>query len=247
MPADAHRKDDFISYPTDRVVGTIADPDSARRVIEALGDGGFSPGDIDVLHGEHDLHRLDPTGEEHGLLARFQRILIRTAGPAEEYRHLKHHVDDVRAGRFVIMVFARDRRRRDLAGAILKAHGAQYLGFYGRFAYEALDDAKAPQQVEVHPDLPIGQTYEEDVEGEVTRVGFEAEAGAHVSHAGRAGAMLRATATAIRPGLFMLSWQDAGPTTVIHVDDVEAGTVHAITVQADGTLRQATGTLRRVS
>ena len=38
---------------------------------------------------EKDLHRLDPTGAEHGFIARFQRTLIRAAGPAEEFMHLK--------------------------------------------------------------------------------------------------------------------------------------------------------------
>ncbi len=245
MQRDAHRKDDFISYPTDRVVGTIADPDNARRVIEALGDAGFNRGDIDVLHGEHDLHRLDPTGQEHGLLARFQRTLIRTAGNAEEYRHLKHHIDDVRAGRFVIMVLA-PGRKRDVAGGIMNSHGAEYIGFYGRWAYQALDVAKAPHG-DARRDLPVLHTYEEDVDGEVTRVGFETETAARVAHTSRGDATVRAQVTTIRPGVFMLSWQDAGPTTVIHVDDVDAGSVHSITVQADGTLRHATGTLRRVS
>ena len=52
--------------------------------------------DIDILHGDEDIQRLDPTGEEHGFLAQFQRTLLRLAGPAEEYTHLRHHVEDVR-------------------------------------------------------------------------------------------------------------------------------------------------------
>jgi hypothetical protein len=76
---------DFIPYPSERVVGTIADAKNARAAIEALLSEGFEDSDIDILRGEDDLHRLDPTGSEHGFLARFQRTLIRALGPAEEF------------------------------------------------------------------------------------------------------------------------------------------------------------------
>ena len=79
-----NRNDAFIPYPTDRVVGTIGDAKDVRAAIEALSQAGFTRDEIDVLHDEDDLNRLDPTGAEHGFLARFQRTLIRTAGPVEE-------------------------------------------------------------------------------------------------------------------------------------------------------------------
>ena len=90
---------EFIPYPTNRVVGTIADAAGAHAAIEALLQAGFDRQDIDILHGEAGVDRLDPTGAEHGFLAQFQRTLIRIAGPAEEFKHLRHHIDDVRAGR----------------------------------------------------------------------------------------------------------------------------------------------------
>ena len=99
--------------------------------------------DIDILHGEKDLHRLDPTGAEHGFLAQFQRTLIRIAGPAEEFKHLSHHIDDVRAGRFVIMVLAKERQKRDVAADILNSHGAEFVGFYGRWAWQSMEAGPA--------------------------------------------------------------------------------------------------------
>lgn len=128
---------DFIPYPTDRVVGTIDDPGDARTAIDTLLQAGFTRDDIDVLHGEAGLERLDPAGTDHGFLARFQRTLIRAAGPAEEYKHLMRHVDDVRAGRFVVMVLAKEAAERGLAAQILSSHGAEFIGFYGRWAYRA--------------------------------------------------------------------------------------------------------------
>jgi ketosteroid isomerase-like protein len=136
-PDNRNSNDAFIPYPTDRVVGTIDDEKDIRTAIEALSQAGFARGEIDVLHGEDDLRRLDPTGAEHGFLARFQRTLIRTAGPVEEYKHLSRHIEDVRAGRFVIMVLAKQPSQRRTAAEILSSHGAGFIGFYGRWAYQA--------------------------------------------------------------------------------------------------------------
>ena len=138
MDAKTHHEGNFISYPTNRVVGTIADAESARSAIEALLQAGVDREDIDILHGEEDLRRLDPSGASHGFLAQFQRTLIRLAGPVEESAHLRHHVEDVRAGRFVIMVLAKGQDRRDLVAGILNAHGAEFMGFYGRWAWASM-------------------------------------------------------------------------------------------------------------
>lgn len=133
----ADNQNTFLAYPTDRVVGTIGEDGDVRAAIEALLEAGFTHDDIDVLHGEGGLARLDPTGADHGFLARFHRTLIRAAGPAEEYRHLKRHVEDVREGRFVVMVLAKQPAQREQAAQILSAHGAEFIGFYGRWAYQA--------------------------------------------------------------------------------------------------------------
>ena len=134
--ASADRKD-FITYPTNRVVGTLQDATKARAAIDALLRAGFSRDDVDILHGEQDLHRLDPTGVEHGFLAQFQRTLIRTFD-LEEFKHLSHHVEDVRAGRFVLMVLTKRRAQRIIAADVLHQHGAEFVGFHGRWAWTDL-------------------------------------------------------------------------------------------------------------
>jgi len=140
----------FIAYPTNRVVGTIGDDDKAKEVISALLRAGFEREDVDLLHDEKDLHRLDPTGTAHGFLAQFQRTLIR-ALDLEEFKHLTHHVADVRAGRFVIMVLAKRRAQRIVAADILHRYGAEFVEFYGRWACEELP-ATAPRSPE---DIPV--------------------------------------------------------------------------------------------
>jgi uncharacterized protein (TIGR02246 family) len=124
----------YIGYPTNRVVGTVGDADKAKEAIDALLRAGFNRDDIDILHGEEDLHRLDPTGAEHGFLTQFHRTMIRSFD-LEEFKHLTHHVEDVRAGRYVIMVVTRRREQRIVAGDILHQYGAEFVGFYGRWAW----------------------------------------------------------------------------------------------------------------
>lgn len=136
----------FIPYPTNRVVGTIADAAHADAAVAALVKAGFERQSIDALSGDEGLSRLDPAGTEHGVLERLQRSLIRTGSPAEEYRYLMHHVEDVRAGRVVIMALAPGREARTVAADILNAHDAEFVGFYGRWAWRGL----APSRT--HPD-----------------------------------------------------------------------------------------------
>jgi ketosteroid isomerase-like protein len=162
---DGDRNDNFIPYPTDRVVGTIDDPKHVRTAIVALLNAGFAREEIDVLHGEGGLDRLDPTGAEHGFLARFQRTLIRTAGPAEEYKHLRRHVEDVRAGRFVVMVLAKQAAERRTAAHILSAEGAEFIGFYGRWAYRAFDGGRTGPDVE-RAGSPVVQSTERRAESD---------------------------------------------------------------------------------
>jgi uncharacterized protein len=164
-PDNGDRIDDFISYPTNRVVGTIDDPQHTRTAIDALLQAGFARDEIDVLHGEGGLERLDPTGDQHGFRARFQRTLIRTVGPAEEYQHLKRHVEDVRAGRFVVMVLAKQAAARARAAQILSGEGAEFIGFYGRWAYHAFDGDRTGPEVE-QAGSPIAQSTGRGTDGD---------------------------------------------------------------------------------
>jgi uncharacterized protein (TIGR02246 family) len=161
MEATTPERQDFIRYPTNRVVGTIADAKNAHAAINALLQAGFDRQDIDILHGDEDVRRLDPTGEEHGFLAQFQRTLIRLAGPAEEYKSLRHHVEDVRAGRFVIMVLVKERDERMRAADILNAHGAEFVGFYGRWAWEGLATSAELSGRESRTNYPVAARPEQ--------------------------------------------------------------------------------------
>ena len=135
MPSvmSAERKD-FIGYPTNRVIGALRDAGNARDAIAALLRAGFKEECIDLLQGDAGLHRLDHTGAEHGFLAKFQRTVLRTL-ETEEFRDLTHLVEEVHAGRAVVMVLTKRREQRIVAGDILHQHGAEFVSFYGRWAW----------------------------------------------------------------------------------------------------------------
>ena len=234
---------DFIPYPTNRVVGTINDVGRVRAAIEALADAGFEPDEIDVLHGEGDLHRLDPTGQGHGFFARFQRTLIRTVGAVEEYEQLSGHVEDVRAGRFIVMVLARKPAQRALAAGILSSYGAESIAFHGRWAYQVFEGGHAGAQ----PGDPwqTGEAYELRADERVTRIRVESDTAAVVSDGHGASSGLRANVTRIAPEIVMLSWQDESGAPIVHVVDIARGIAHAVLREADGQLRHVTGTVHR--
>lgn len=226
---------DFIAYPTNRVVGTITDAAAARRAVDALAAAGFAPDAIDVLHGKQDLHRLDPTGEEHGLFARLQRALINAAS-GSEIKHLNYHVDDVRAGKSVLMVVAPDDRSRDRAAAILHTHGAEFVGFYGRWAYQSIPGGAATPAAQQH------QAYDIALDGATSRVRFEEGVATTLDSPGPPGVV-----TAIGPGLFLVSWPVGAGTATVHVVDVDAAIVYASFATPDGSPpRHVKGTISPV-
>jgi hypothetical protein len=212
--AHAHDHTAFIPYPTNRVVGTITNPDEARAAVDGLVAAGFNEDSIDVLHGEKDLHRLDPTGLEHGLFAVMQRTLIRGA-VGSEFRHLNHQVEDLRAGKCVVMVLARERKARDVAADILHLHGAEFVGFYGRWAYEALPGSYASHSA------PPGK-YDINIEQETIRIQIEPHATTVIGAAGTS----KAIATSIGEGLVLVSWVNADNTVHVHVVDSSDGIVY---------------------
>lgn len=249
MASDVVHADDFIAYPTNRVVGTIPDQARARAAIEALLQFGFAREDIEILQGEADLHRPPSAGAEHGFLAQFQRTLARKlAGEykhlrlGEEFEHLRHFVDDLRAGRTVIMVLAKRRERREAAVDILCAHGAKSVEFYGRWSWQPLE----PNQV--HDPVP-GRTYEAHLAGSATRIRLDSESQATIlgqSAGPAAGELAHLPVTQLRPRLLMLAWQEADRTSTVQIYDFESGAAHAIIGSADGRVQRASGTVRRV-
>lgn len=223
----------FIAYPTNRVAGTITDAREAQQAVEDLVAAGFEREAIDVLHGEQDLHRLDPSGGEHGIFAKLQRSLVRGAA-GSEFKHLTHHVEDVKAGRSVVMVLAREPRARDAAAEILYAHGAEFVGFYGRWAYESLRQ----QSSETAP--AKDRTYDITAGQETIRIRL-AQGMATVLGT----PTLPAVATSVGVNLWLVSWRRDG-TARVHVIDLDTGVAYTSLIAPDGVPTHVTGTVTLV-
>jgi hypothetical protein len=223
----------FIAYPTNRVAGTITDADAARKAVGNLVAAGFDRDAIDVLHGEQDLRRLDPSGGEHGLFAKLQRSLVRGVA-GSEFKHLTHHVEDVQAGRFVVMVLAREPRSRDVAADILHAHGAEFVGFYGRWAYESL-----PQDAS-EPSLPGGRTYDISAGTEAVRIRLTEGEATVVGPPSSS-----AIATPVGAGLWLVSWR-RNDAVIVHVIDVNIGVAYTSSTPSTGEPTHVKGTVTLV-
>jgi hypothetical protein len=223
----------FIAYPTNRVAGTISDKDEANKAVEKLVAAGFDREAIDVLHGEQDLRRLDPSGDEHGIFAKLQRSLVRGA-VGLEFKHLTHHVEDLQAGRFVVMVLAPERGSRDVAAEILYAHGAEFVGFYGRWVYESLPPESAGAASHV------GRTYDVNAGQETIRIRL-AEGVATVLGT----PSLPAVAPRVGAGLWLVSWR-RNETAMVHAIDVNTGVSHTSLTSANAEPMHIKGTVTLV-
>jgi hypothetical protein len=135
--SDARKDSELILYPTNKVIGIIDDADDCKAALNDLKAAGFTVDEIEVLSGKEDALRLDPTGEEHGPLARFARW-IQKAGDMEP-EHVRRHEQEVLAGHFGIGVSAKDPEAREKVRDILKAHNGHFINFYGQWAIEVME------------------------------------------------------------------------------------------------------------
>ncbi|MGH8930680.1 MAG: hypothetical protein ACRDZO_08660 [Egibacteraceae bacterium] len=127
----------FLRYPTNRIVAVLDEPDQVATAIDRLSHAGFDSEEIRVLCGEEGAQRLDATGERHGLLARLTRILQSFGGEDE---HVERHAAELRAGHFVLGVHVgEDEDRKTAAHAALQEADARFVNYYGEWSVEQLD------------------------------------------------------------------------------------------------------------
>jgi hypothetical protein len=246
MELTSNKSRGFIAYPTNRVVGTVDDPGAAQAVVEALLEAGFATDEIDILYGEEGLRRLNPTGEEQGVLARVLRAAFQWN---EEDKYLRQHVEDIRAGHFVIMILAKEPEKREKVREILKSHGGRFIKFFGNWAIQSLDiGAFTPADpAEYENYLPdVGLIYEAHFDSAVLNVRYESEEVMTLTDQVKGiSETVRMSTTQIRPGVLMFSWQGASGATAVHVVDFENEIVYANTTQPDGNFIRMKGALKR--
>jgi hypothetical protein len=141
--ARRHRPARFIGYPTDSLLGVVADGETAARVAAALKAAGIPDHDITVMRGEESASRFDPTGAIHGLFARLRRIVSFTV--MDQLPDMAWYDAAIRGGHAVVMAKVRGDDRKARAVAILREHGAHFVNYYGRFATEEIIRWQGPE------------------------------------------------------------------------------------------------------
>jgi hypothetical protein len=139
----------LLGYPTDHLMGVLPSPAAADAAVAELGRTGVDPAAIRVLVGEEAALRIDGRGTHHGLVARLYRLVQFTQ--MDQAPDFRRYELEARRGHPVIAVKETDPARRKVIRAVLRAHGAHFTNFYGRFATETLDPYEGPDE----GDLPI--------------------------------------------------------------------------------------------
>ena len=133
---DLNEKDNFMRYPTNKVVGMVSTQKELEAAILELNNAGFGEDAIGVLCGEQGASRLDLTGQDHGPLARLYRFAEKASDL--EYKEFREYWEDLRSGHFVIGVKASDKHKRAQALQILKSNGGHRINYFSRGYVEAL-------------------------------------------------------------------------------------------------------------
>ena len=133
---DLNETDNFLTYPTNRVVAIVDTPDELRSAIAQLNQTGFEEDKIDVLCGQKGADRLYVTGEHHGFLARLYRFIEKFGDMESE--NLREYEHELRGGHFLLAVEVPDDERRAQVVQILESHGGHRINFYGRWQVEGL-------------------------------------------------------------------------------------------------------------
>jgi hypothetical protein len=93
----------------------------------------------------------------------------------------------------------------------------------------------------------VGHVYEANFGSWVHHLHFESETVMTLTTAEGISETVQIAVTPIRPGVFLICWQEANKTTVVHVEDYENGIVHTnITTGRSGAFIRRSGTLKKV-
>jgi hypothetical protein len=97
----------------------------------------------------------------------------------------------------------------------------------------------------------VGREYEANFGGDyIYRLRFDSDSSMTVT--GLAGATKDFTETVgivvtrIRPGLYMVTWQEASQATVVHIEDFDQGVVYTNVTLPDHTFASYMGTLKQI-
>ncbi len=132
MPLEGHgAHDDFITYPLHKLVSIFPTREAMHAAVAELRENGFSDDVIDAFCGAEGEKRIDFSGAEHGIWARFLRS-VQHIGPDRTYlERYERHLHD---GHCMVMVSVNNRLRKERAARILHYHTNEQVTYFGLLA-----------------------------------------------------------------------------------------------------------------
>lgn len=132
-----------LAYPTDHLLAVIDDPAAAAEAGRALIAAGFPAADVTVLRGDEGADRLDGLGTVGGPWRRIVRAFqFMTMDQMPDFLAYEAALRD---GRAVVAVRVKDRGSMLKARDVLRAAGAHFMNFFGRFSTEELARWRGPE------------------------------------------------------------------------------------------------------
>jgi hypothetical protein len=132
----------MITYPTSRLLGVIDRPEDAPSAVQLL-LAHRAADTVDILAGEDGRERLGRLGPRPGPLSRVVRAFqFMTMDQTPDFLVYERALLD---GRAVIAVKVTDRERMRIAADILKANGAHFLNYFGRYMTEEISLWQGPE------------------------------------------------------------------------------------------------------
>jgi hypothetical protein len=126
-----------LTVPANQILAILTDSDEANRVVRALNENGFSSDEVGLLTGTADAEKLDAAAGKQGFLSKLFTAGMEMGDRDTDY--IKQYRRALLNGRTVLGVVAKDDETRSKARKVLKAGGARFITYFGRFVTEVLD------------------------------------------------------------------------------------------------------------
>ena len=140
-------KREMITYPTQKLLGVIDQPDRAREAVTALEATGVPAGDIRLLLGEDGRRDLGRLGSRPNLLSRVVRVFqFMSMDQLPDFLVYERALLD---GRAVVAIHVGNRDAMLGARTVLDRYGAHFLNHFGRLYTEELTLWRGPE-----PEIP---------------------------------------------------------------------------------------------
>ena len=132
---------DTFPYPTGNVVGVLADAESFEHARRRLSQSGFDAAEVQVLHGEEGLARIDLAGAHHGKSGGIIRRL--QSAVSDDAQHVRRYTEYLREGRYILGVrVGEDEAAKQRAADALRGAHAEFLNYYADNYVEDLEGVR---------------------------------------------------------------------------------------------------------